>query len=479
MLRMDFNLHFSVSSDEGRAMDLSRRWIIKSLAASAVMLPHMRPAFANAAQSSIVLDNGLRVTAIRSESPFVNATLILRSARIFNDAGLGHIVEHTSFVGAAGDWSAKAVKDAQQDVIQESNARTQPGMIRWDACFLPDYLGSAIELLSLTSLDQKFDVETVASEQRIVLQELYLDKFSPNRRSERDLSVALFGRDHPNAFDMTDREIAKASTPEAKLAAELREYAAGIRLPGNMELFVAGQIDPEQLQALARRHFGRYAQASGPLLEFPAVGPTRAHKSLKGRSSELTAPLSHLRMAWNTGVRITDKDAAAVVALADYINRKLFNRLREEYGDSYSPDASFDPDGCSGIFSVSVDTSTDPEKVERRVIDTFDSLKHEIDIKELSRFRSRMELKRRRDALSNEALIDRMVDRVTEGASQLDLHPESVTVDELKTAAQTYLPGFREGYVRLVLSGQKGAPQVAATSSRRGHAAPIATSGRH
>ena len=38
-----------------------------------------------------------------------------------------------------------------------------------------------MNLLAATSLDQKFDLETVAAQARVVLEELYLDKYDPDR----------------------------------------------------------------------------------------------------------------------------------------------------------------------------------------------------------------------------------------------------------------------------------------------------------
>lgn len=452
-------------------MEIDRRWLLKSLVASGVASGAVGwsfPALAGAGGfNEFTLSNGFRVHFVRTDTKFINATLMLRSEHIFDDGGLGHIMEHTSFVGAAGSWSAREVKDALQNVLQESNARTQAGMIRWDACFLPNFLAQAIQLLSITSLDQKFDVETVASEARIVLQELYLDKFSPANRAERQLAAALFGPQHPAARDTVDREIAKASSEPVHLAAELRDYASRIRLPGNMDLFLAGDFEPDQLKQLVEQNFGRFAFAQGPLLEFPVVAQTRTHRQLKGTSTELTAPLSQLKLSWNTGVKVGDREAPVLVALGDYIDRKLFQSLREDYGDSYTPEAGFEPDSSSGVFAVSVDTSSDPDVVERRIFATFDSLKKQIDLKELARFKSRMELKRRKDAQSNEAMIERMVQRQEDGISAHDLHPESVSAEDLIAAARTYLPSYRDGYVRLVLSGRSSPAKVLSSSRRR------------
>ena len=442
-------------------MQISRRDVFKTLLAGAALGGFPQFAMSAGNYTQFTLPNGFRVHFFRTQSSVINASLILRSAQIFGDGGLGHIMEHTSFTGAAGPLLATEVKESHQDIFQESNAATEPGMIRWDGGFLPDNLGAALRLLALTSLEQKFDLETVASEARVVLQELYLDKFGAAARAEHDMTVALLGRDHPHARDTTDVEIKKARTPPDRLAAELRSYAEGLRLPANMDLFVAGDLDGAELNRLAHEHFGAYPFAKGPLLDVPSGAKTRAHKSLTAKSTEITAPMSQIKIAWNTGVRTGDRDAAVLTVLGDYIDRKLCIRLREEHGDSYTPEASYDPDAYSGIVTVSVDTSSSPVTVEKRVFEAFEEAKKGVDVKELKRFRDRAELKRRKNAQNNEACIDSMLQRVVEGVAQEDLLPAAVTAEDLMAAAQKYLPAYGGAYVRLVLIGQKDVGRVA------------------
>lgn len=403
---------------------------------------------------SFKLANGFRTHILPNDSGYVSVTLVLRSKEIVHERGLAHLMEHTSFSGAAGSLSAKEIKERHQAAVQDSNASTEPGTIQWDLCFLPHYLPQVLELLSLTSLDQKFDVETVAQEARIVLQELYLDKYDANAQAQQKFNIALFGSAHPYVRETIDGEIATAKMAPERLAIELRQYSAGIKLPANMDLFLVGEVDPERTKELVEAYFGRYAYAQGPLLQIPNVGVTHAYRALDGRSRELKQPLCQLKMAWNTGVRLTDPEAPTLVALSEYLNTILFKRLREEQGDSYSPEASYEPDGCSGIFKIVIPSSKDPAEVEGRTFAAIQAMKSYIDASELGRFKDRVELKRRRKARSNEDLIDRLVQRTVEGIAVDDLAPETVTRDQLLAAARHYLPEHRGAYVRLALKGE-------------------------
>jgi predicted Zn-dependent peptidase len=186
---------------------------------------------------SIALDNGFRAHCVPNNSGYVAATLVLRSNEISNN-GLAHICEHTSFSGAAGTMSAAEVAGMYKSCIQESNASTGVGAIQWHASFLPQYLPQATGLLAATALDQKFDLATVAAQARVVLEELYLDKYSPEKLAEYKMDRELLGQFHPYAKDTMEEEVARCKVPPAELAAQLRDFAASVRLPANMDFFL-------------------------------------------------------------------------------------------------------------------------------------------------------------------------------------------------------------------------------------------------
>jgi predicted Zn-dependent peptidase len=198
-------------------MSVSKRDVLKGLFVGGFItqLPTASWAKSNNTQSppTFTLSNGLRVHFSPKESGYVSAALVLRSKHIDDPRGLAHIMEHTSFTGAAGSMTAKQIKDLHSDCVQESNATTGGGMIQWNASVLSKNTAQLLELLATTSLDQKFDVETVASEARVVLQELYLDKFDAQGRAKQQFDASRYGPSHPFARDTTETEIATARTP--------------------------------------------------------------------------------------------------------------------------------------------------------------------------------------------------------------------------------------------------------------------------
>jgi predicted Zn-dependent peptidase len=341
-----------------------------------------------------------------------------------------------------------------KDYVQDSNASTDPGAIKWDASFLPQFLPQVMGLLAATALDQKFDQETVAAQARVVLEELYLDKYSPERIAQGKFDRELFGKAHPYAKETLEEEIERCKIAPAKLAAELRDFASTIRLPANMDLFLVGSIDPGAVEKLANEHFGRFAFAEGARLQIPQVAVTRTYKGLTGASYELQRPMTDLRIAWNTGVCVTSAEARVLLALREYLNTALFDELREKDGDTYTPEVKYEPDACSGVFKIAISSSKDPQSVEKKVFEVIDKMKSDIDVKELTRLQNRIALKRCKEANDGEALLDRLVARTLDGTSVDDLAVETVTREEMLAAARKYMPSHRQAYVRLALEGQ-------------------------
>lgn len=446
-------------------MQLDRRGILRGLGAAglacALPAPSWSEQITDLATSAhprwhqFELTNGLRVHLLANKSEYVSASLVLRARQIsFEDGGLAHLMEHTSFTGAAGDLSAADLKSLHKDIFLESNASTTIGAIEWQVSFLPQDVRQALRILGLTSLDQKFDEETVASEAKVVLQELYLDKYGMDGERERRIARALYGSDHPYAYDTVDREIATAMTPPAVLTARLRRYAAGLRLPANIDLFLAGGIGVAATEAAARETVGAYPYAKAPMFDFPRVAVTRNHERLIGPARDLSRPMCELSIAWNTGVCIQDRDARVVMALREYLDAVLFLHLREKYGEAYTPEIKYEPDSCSGVCTATVTSSANPIKVERSVFEAFDQAKQSIDRREVARFAGRVKLARLKSESSNEELVKQIVASTIDGGSSESLAIETVTADEILAAARQYLPDRGGGYVRLALRGQ-------------------------
>jgi predicted Zn-dependent peptidase len=221
-----------------------------------------------------------------------------------------------------------------------------------------------------------------------------------------------------------------------------------------MDLFLVGDLDTGEARDLAARHFGPFPFAQGPVLDLPTAEITRSYSALSAASADLKGPLSELKIAWNTGVRITDFDAKVLLALGGSLNGALFERIRDKLGDAYTPEAVYDSDRICGIFEILVTSSRSPAAIEARVFETIATLKRGVDSTELHRFRDRFELMRRRKAESNDTILENMVGKALNGATICDFDVGSITPEDVLAAARRYLPSHKGAYVRLALTGQ-------------------------
>ena len=430
---------------------MNRRTFFKGPIASGLAgVALARPALASPrAERLLQLDNGFTVQVSEADYGYTTLWLMLRSHLNLARNGLSHLIEHTSFVGAAGEYSAHYIEEAWKEHVQDGNASTSPGRIVWTASFLPHHLEHVIELLALASLDQQFDVPTVAQEKKIVLQELYEEKFDGRRLGKRQFDQILYGKDHPLMHDTTEAEIRKAQSPADELALEMREFSKLLQLPANMNLYIVGSLGghSSKLERFLARDFGRYERKGGPLLKMPKVPPTAGYQRLTRRSHDLQQPLCSMQIAWNTGVTINCAEAAALVLLAEYVHSTLFDRIREENGDAYSPEARFDLCDVAGMFDIHLMTTEDPRRIEKQVFTVLAEIKRGVGARELERLRERFELNRCRNRRQGDALMDNLLQRTCYGIATDDLDMQSVTPSDLKSVAERYMPDYQGAYL--------------------------------
>ena len=101
---------------------MTRREALKVAVLGSLGLQLPSTARALVAPPGLRLGNGLRMHLASNKSGYVSAALVLRSKEIADPRGLAHIMEHTSFTGAAGSLSAKEVKDYEQRAVKELGA---------------------------------------------------------------------------------------------------------------------------------------------------------------------------------------------------------------------------------------------------------------------------------------------------------------------------------------------------------------------
>jgi zinc protease len=209
---------------------------------------------------SYILDNGLQVVVFpNSRAPIVNQTLWYRVGSADEPkgvSGIAHFLEHLMFKGTPtippGEFSKIVARNGGRD-----NAFTSADYTGYFQTIAADRLDMVMRMEADRMQNLVLSEDQVLPERDVILEE---------RRSRTDNSpaallseVTLEAVYGPEGYGIPiigyEREMKQLSREDA-IAFYKKHYA-----PNNAILVVAGDVEPEQVRAMAERHFGAYKPA--------------------------------------------------------------------------------------------------------------------------------------------------------------------------------------------------------------------------
>ncbi|MBF9032907.1 insulinase family protein [Rhodobacterales bacterium HKCCE2091] len=223
------------------------------------------PALATGDVAEFTLENGMQAVVIEDHrSPAVVHMVWYRVGAADEppgQSGIAHFLEHLMFKGtddlAAGEFSQ----------IVEANGGTDNAFTSWDYTgyiqrVSADRLGLMMEMEADRMRDLALDPEMVDTERSVILEErAQRTDSSPGALYNEQLRAALY-LNHPYRIPVIGwRHEMEDLTREEALAFYSRYYA-----PNNAILIVAGDVDPDEVRALAEQHYG-------PLEPTPGLEP--------------------------------------------------------------------------------------------------------------------------------------------------------------------------------------------------------------
>jgi zinc protease len=204
---------------------------------------------------SYMLDNGLQVVVFpNSRAPIVNQTIWYRVGSIDEPkgkSGIAHFLEHLMFKGTPtippGEFSKIVARNGGRD-----NAFTSADYTGYFQTVPADKLDMVMRMEADRMTNLVLSEKEVLPERDVILEE---------RRSRTENSpaallgeVAIEAIYGPQGYGIPiigyEREI-RQLTREDAIAFYKKHYA-----PNNAILVVAGDVDPDQVRAMAQRHFG-------------------------------------------------------------------------------------------------------------------------------------------------------------------------------------------------------------------------------
>ncbi|MEJ5251040.1 MAG: insulinase family protein [Chthonomonadetes bacterium] len=368
-----------------------------------------------------VLSNGLRIVcepvpSARSVAVGVYLATGSRDERP-HERGISHFVEHMLFKGTAR-------RDAL-DIVREIegrggyiNAETDKEYTAFYVRVLPEDLEVALDVLADMLTAPRLHPEDILREKQVVIQELRELMDYPEEYVYDLFAQALWYR-HPLAHPVIGEErTIRAFTREGILQVMQERYTAS-----NAVVSAAGQVDPEQLVALAERFFRDLPTSHSP----SKLRQARAH----ARNRFLPHPTKQVHFCMGTasvGLYDERKYTVAVLdtLLGGNMSSRLFQEVREKRGLVYHISTSAVAYREGGYFAIHANCS--PENYPQ-VVDVVLSQIQQVcegDITEEEVERSKHQL---RGALlmSTESVNGRM----SSNARSVLFHGRVISVDEM------------------------------------------------
>jgi len=265
-----------------------------------------------------VLDNGLEVVIHEDHSDPVVAVYIIFHVGSGREetgrSGFAHLFEHMLFQGSANvgdDAHFKIISEAGGTLNGTTNRdrtlyfETLPSNQLETAMWLEaDRMGFLLPAMTQEKLDNQ--IEVVKNERRQNYENV------PYRQSETALIKALYPAGHPYSWTT----IGSHEDLSAAAMQDVHNFFRRWYGPNNATLAVGGDVDPEQVLALAEKYFGTIPR--GPEVERPEAWEAELKETVR-LVEEDKIKLPQLTMVWPTAVRDT-KDEAALGMLASILS---------------------------------------------------------------------------------------------------------------------------------------------------------------
>lgn len=281
-------------------------------------------------------------------------------------AGLSHYLEHLLFKGTA-NRAGRDISSVVQSHGGDINAYTSFDRTVYHIDLPAASVAMAIEVLADMVLNSTLPPEEVERERNVILREIDMGQDDPDHRLAESLFATAF-RTHPYRHPIIGhRDLFAAVTRD-----ELLRYYRARYVPDNLAVVVVGDIDPAQVEADVRRHFGGVKRAAlAPVVvpeESRQLGPRSLH-----RFEEVE--ISRAGLAWQIP-GLTHPDAVALEALATVLgagdSSLLWQEIRERAGLVHAIDATSWNPGSVGLFYISF--TCDPDKREAATAAVFAAL---------------------------------------------------------------------------------------------------------
>ena len=363
-------------------------------------------------------------------------------------AGLTSLLARTAIKGTSRRTAAQLAEEAETlgGSIAPSTGSESFG---WSFSVPAQHTDAALALLAEVVTDATFAEDAVATEKTIAIADLALLRDDMYRYPMRLLTQAAFAG-HPYGVPASGVEDSiEGIDPE-----QIRAWHRARVLGGPAVIGIVGDVDPDDVAALAASRFEALAHGSVAALK-PPRWPDRPTVVAEPRQKKQTA----LAMAFPSPNRRDDARYAAslIAGVASGLGGRFFDELRDRRSLAYTVHAHAAERRLAGMFIAYIATSPDKEQEAREgLLREFAKLREaEVTGEELEQAKAYAvgthAIRQQRGGAVLADLLDAWL--VGTGLEELDEYEErvrAVTADQMRELAASYFDETRlvEGIVR-------------------------------
>lgn len=363
--------------------------LVAALAAAVVFAPASAfaaqpasPAEGYPGVSHHVMDGGLEVFTVSNRAvPLVTVCVVFRggaSAQTPETAGLFHLYEHMLFAGNDLYASKEAFTAAMKAMGTANwNGATGSEYINYYITVPSDRLEDGIRFWAAAVRSPTFDPEVLENEKKVVLEEIRGYHADPGTVAHNALESRMYP-EFPwrKNIDGPERNIERATV------ADMRALQASFYIPANAALLVGGDADPDEVNALAKKHFGGWKGGPAPTYAEPPHGPVPEGIRLIAPDASFYRGLAQAQFRWRgpDAMRQTADTYAADVLLylasspVGRFKRALMEKVPGLYDPEYI-DLMYPTSRDGGAFLFNTYMTVAKLEVEGPVLDRTEALR--------------------------------------------------------------------------------------------------------
>ena len=267
--------------------------------------------------------------------------------------GICHFIEHAVFKGTRRRTALDIAIESDR-LGGHFDAYTSHELTGFALKVVDTGLAQAFDLLADMLLRPRFDREDLRVEQRVIIEEMKMVEDSPEEFLGELFNAAYFPG-HPLGRPIEGTEATVSSFDHERTA----HYHAHAYAPRNFVIAAAGNVQHEQLVALAARAFAESSATETLATDGDSSAPPIAAAPIfTERKQELEQAHLILATPWPSA-RAADRYAASLLGsvIGGGTSSRLWQAIREERGLAYSVGAAASAYTDVGIFHIYAGTS--------------------------------------------------------------------------------------------------------------------------